>query len=134
MEIISVDKDIWVMYVKADSFPGDIGGAHQKLHAIVPFSADRKYLGISHPENGEIVYLAGAEMLKENEEEEYGLSALKLKKGNYICITVHEYMSDPLSIGRAFQQLLQQAGLDPKGYCVEWYLGDKDVRCMIRLA
>jgi hypothetical protein len=134
METISIDKNIWVMYVKADSFPSDIGGAHQKLHAIVPFSTNRRYFGISRPENDEIVYLAAAEMLREGEEEQYGLNALRLNKGNYICITVHDYMKDVLSISRAFQELLQRPGLDLQGYCVEWYLNDKDVKCMIRLA
>jgi hypothetical protein len=134
METIVLDRDMWVMYVKANSFPDDIAGAHQRLHAIVPFSANRKYFGISRPENDVIVYLAAAEMGRTGEEEEYGLNALRLNKGRYLCITVHDYMKDLLGIGKAFQQLLQQPGLDPQGYCVEWYMDDKGVTCMIRLA
>jgi hypothetical protein len=29
--------------------------------------------------------------------------------------------------------LLTQPNIDPNGYCLEWYLNGKDVRCMVRL-
>ena len=51
----------------AKSFPEGILEAHQTLHALVPYSQNRKYFGISRPENGNIVYKAAAEELIEGE-------------------------------------------------------------------
>lgn len=133
-EIITIEKDIKVFYITASSFPEGIVDAHQKLHSIVPFSIERKYLGISRPENGEIVYKAAVEESYTGEAEKYKCDTLILSKGNYISLKIHNYKQDVSSIEKAFKQLLIVPGLDPQGYCVEWYLNNEDdVRCMIRL-
>lgn len=134
METITLDKDIKVFYITASSFPEGIETAHQQLHSRVPFSTDRKYFGISRPENGVITYKAAAEELQEGEAEAFHCAALVLKKGKYISVTIKDYLQDVAGIGHAFQELLSSPGLDPQGYCVEWYFNDKDVKCMIRLA
>ena len=135
MENVIFDNDITVMYVEATSFPDGILAAHQKLHAIISYSTERKYLGISRPEKkGVISYKAGAEVLNPGEAEQFKLDTLILKKGNYACINIHDYMKDLEAIGQAFNQLTDLPNIDPQGYCVEWYLNDKDVKCMIRLA
>jgi hypothetical protein len=134
METLHIDNDIKVLYIQATSFPDGILAAHQKLHGVIPFSTERKYYGISRPENGEISYKAGAEELNPGEAEQFKLDTLILKKGNYACIDVHDYMKDLQAIGQAFTQLTDLPNIDPQGYCVEWYLSDKDVKCMIRLA
>lgn len=134
METTIIDSDIKVFYITANSFPEGILAAHQQLHALVPFSTDRKYFGISRPENGMIVYKAGAEEIKPGEAEKYHCDTMVLKKGTYVSCTIHNYMKDIPAIGNTFQELLETPGIDPNGYCVEWYINDKDVICMIRLA
>lgn len=134
METSFLEKDIKVFYVTASSFPQGVLAAHQHLHSMVPFSTKRGYFGISRPENGgEIVYKAATEETFHGEAEQYKCDTLILKKGKYIQTVVKDYTKDIQSIGRAFGKLLEQPGLDPQGYCVEWYLNDKDVKCMIRL-
>jgi len=133
MEIITLEKDIPVFYVEADSFPEGILPAHQKLHSLVPFSTQRKYFGISRPENGIIKYKAAAEEVKHGEAKEYHCPELTLKKGRYVTEIIHNYMKDIGLIEKAFQRLLTHAELDPEGYCVEWYINSMDVRCMILL-
>lgn len=134
METITLDKDIKVFYVTASTFPEGILAAHQCLHAKIPYSTERKYFGISRPENnGEVVYRAAAEEMKEGEGATLNCDTLVLEKGKYISLTVLDYMKDLSSIDKAFRQLLASPDLDPEGYCVEWYLTDKDLRCMIRL-
>ena len=134
METTTLDRDIKVFYVTAKSFPDGILEAHQKLHSLVPFSTDRKHFGISRPENGAgIVYRAAAEEIKEGEAEKLNCGTLILKKGNYLSLTINDYMKDIQSIDRSFKKLLSSPNLDPQGYCVEWYLNNKDVKCMIRL-
>jgi len=133
METIVFDKDLKVLYVSAKSYPEGIFEAHQELHRLIPFSTQRKYFGISRPENGEIGYKAAAEEMALGEAQKLGCDTLILKRGNYICLTVFEYLKDLSSIDRAFETLLTRSDLDPQGYCVEWYFNDKDVKCMIRL-
>ena len=134
METTILENNIKVFYVTATSFPDGIKEAHEKLHSLIPFSKERKYFGVSRPENNsDIVYRAAAEEMKEGEAEKLNCKTLVLKKGKYISFTVNDYMQDLSSIERAFKQLLSHPGLDPQGYCVEWYLNEKDVKCMIRL-
>ncbi|MCW3119052.1 MAG: putative transcription activator [Chitinophagaceae bacterium] len=133
MEIITITKDIKVFYITASAFPDGIMDAHQKLHELVPFSTARKYFGISRPENGVIVYKAATEEINPGEAEKLNCDELVLKRGNYICLTIKDYLNDIQSIGKAFKELLLYPDLDPNGYCVEWYLNNKDVKCMIRL-
>jgi hypothetical protein len=133
METITLDKDIQVIYVPAGSFPDGILEAHQKLHSLIPFSKERRYFGISRPENGIIKYKAAAEEIIPGEGKKINCDTLVLKKGRYISLTLKDYMKDLQSIARAFQELLKHPELNPESYCVEWYLNDKDVKCMVRL-
>ena len=134
METVFFDSDMEVMYVEASSFPDGILAAHQKLHGLIPYSDERKYFGISRPENGTITYKAAAEITNPGEAQKVNLPALTLFKGSYVCITVNDYMKNLQGIGEAFNQLIALPNIDPEGYCVEWYLNDKDVQCMVRLA
>lgn len=134
METVTIDQDIRVFYIMASSYPDGVLEAHQKLHALVPFSTARNYFGVSRPENGPIVYRAAAEEKKTGEAQSLNCDTLDLKKGRYISLLVNDFRKNPEVIGTAFEQLLLTPGLDPQGYCVEWYFNDREaVRCMIRL-
>jgi hypothetical protein len=133
IENFKLDTDIHVICVTANSFPEDVLEAHQKLHSLIPFSTERKYFGLSRPEKGVITYKAAAEEKIKGEAEKLDCETLIIKKGNYVSTVVNDYMKDVQSIGRTFQQLLATPGLAHDGYCVEWYLNDKDVQCMVRL-
>ncbi len=133
MEITKLHNDIIVFYIPAKSFPQGIQEAHQTLHGNMPFSKERKYFGLSRPENGMIRYKAAAEALAQDEPDTVKLKTMTIKKGDYISQIVLKYQEDLQSIDRAFKELLLHPGLDPQGYCVEWYLNDQDVKCMIRL-
>ena len=134
MEYFELDKDVKVLYVTASSFPDGIQEVLENIHALVPFSKNRRYYGISRPEgNKGIVYKAAAEELKPGEAELLGCETMILKKGKYYCITITDYMKDLSLIGKTFGEILSQPDLDPEGYCVEWYLDNKQVRCMVRM-
>lgn len=134
MENFEIEKDIKVLFVTAKSFPDGIVDALENIHALVPYSIKRRYFGLSRPEgNGGIVYKAAAEELNPEEAELLGCETMIIRKGKYYCITIHDYMKDLSGIGKAFDELLTQRDLDPDGYCVEWYIDNKDVKCMIRM-
>ena len=138
MEVITIEKDINVFYVTAESFPDKIMDAYQLLHSRITASNDeRMYFGISQPNpQGTIIYKAAAEELEPGEAEKYGCESFTIRKGKYICIDIKNHMSDAASIGNVFQKLIAQPGIDPKGYCLEWYRNytDPDVKCLVGLA
>ncbi|UZR96948.1 transcriptional regulator [Chondrinema litorale] len=134
MEEFILESNIKLFYIQAISFPEGVLEAHQKLHNMVPFSRDRKYFGISRPENGIIVYKAATEETFANEAEKYNCQTLLLKKGKYISIIVEHFRENPQKIKDAFDQLIKHYDLAPEGYCVEWYNNVEDtVNCFIRL-
>lgn len=133
METTTFDKDIKIFYITAASFPEGIMDAHKNLHALVPVTKNRKYFGISRPEHGVIRYKAAAEELYNGEAEKLYCDTMILKKGKYISLTISDYIKDLQSINSAFKELLSNPDIDPEGYCVEWYVTNKDVKCMIRL-
>lgn len=132
METVVVEKDINVYSITAKSFPDGILEAHQKLHAMLP-SKERRYYGLSRPENGVIVYKAAAEVVEEDKGETIDRELFVIKNGHYKCIIVSNYMEDLQGIGKAFSELIADPDIDPNGYCVEYYYNDKDVKCMVRL-
>jgi hypothetical protein len=136
MEITTINNDIKVFYLIAKSFPESVPKTYEMLHSLVSDSNDRKYFGISHPdEKGNIVYKAGTEELETGEAEKYNCETFTIKKGKYISIYIKDHMKDPSSIVEAFKKLLSNPDIDPKGYCLEWYINynDPDVNCMVGL-
>ncbi len=133
METITLNHDLKVFYTTAASFPDGIMDAYNKLHTLIPPSSGRIYYGLSRPENGIIVYKAAVEESYPGEAEKFNLDTMVIKKGNYISITLNDWVKDTTEIGRIFTTLLHHPGIDPEGYCVEWYFNEKDVKCMVRL-
>jgi hypothetical protein len=146
MESVTFEEDINIMYVEAKNFPEGIMDAHNELHKKVnekllasqrgvlsTVSENRKYFGISRPENGVIRYKAGAEEVEAGEAVRLGMKSMILKHGKYIATTLKNYLRDPSAIRRVFDKLLMDPRIDLEGYCVEWYLNDSDVRCLVRL-
>jgi predicted transcriptional regulator YdeE len=134
MEIVNLEKDIKVLFVTALIFPEGILAAWQKIDAICHSSLNRQRFGISCPDkSGRIVYNAAVEELELGEAEKFGMEAFVIKSGQYITLIAHDYTKDTQNVSKAFQQLLTHTDIDPEGYCLEWYLNEKDVRCMVGL-
>jgi hypothetical protein len=134
METFFLERDIKVFYVKASSFPDGVQEAYQKLHLLLVAPAGRRFFGISYPESpGKIIYKAAVEENYTGEGKALGCENFVIKKGKYISIYIKDFMNNIPAIGKAFQELLVDERIDPNGCCVEEYINDKDVRCMIRL-
>lgn len=133
METIQLENDIPVLFIPASSFPEGITAAHEKLHKLISSFEKRKYFGISRPENGSIIYRAAVEELYEGEAEKFQVEKLILRKGEYISIILKNYHENIQNIEVAFEKLIHYPGIDPEGYCVEWYYNERDMRCMVRL-
>jgi predicted transcriptional regulator YdeE len=134
MEKYELIENINVMYVPAVSFPEGIQSAFENLERNLPSNDDRKLFGISWPDkNGKIMYKAAAEEKYKGEGKKYGLDIFTIKKGTYISKLIKDYKKDLSQIGATFRQLLQHPELDINGYCLEWYKGNDDVLCLVKL-
>lgn len=132
MEITCISHDIKLLFLPAKTFPEGIMAAFHELRAKIPGSDVRTCYGVSRPEQGIIIYWAGVEELYPGEAEILHFETMILKKGIYVGEVIQNFMKDPGEVGCTFQKLLNQEGLDPNGYCVEWYFNETDVKCMIR--
>ena len=120
--------------MNAASFPEGLTAAHEKLHALLPKTNGRKFFGISYPQGkGKIVYTAAVEESFSGEGDQLKLEAFIVKKGKYIGSRIVNYADHIESIGKTFQKILQNPRIDPHGCCVEKYLNEKDVQCIVRL-
>ncbi len=134
MEIQNLKDDIKVFYVKAPSFPAGISDAHSKLHSLLPSTEGRKFFGISHgSQNGSIIYKAAVEESYQGEAEKYGLETFTIKRGDYISDTLVDWQKDESIVRKTFQRLLHQPNIDKNGYCLEVYVNEKDMVCMVKL-
>jgi predicted transcriptional regulator YdeE len=131
MESKLIQEDIPVFYVEASSFPTGISAAFEQLFSQLPDKSDRRIFGISRPENGKIVYRAAAEI---TDSEEFDPTQIMLiPKGEYAGVMVQNFQQDVNQVGMAFQKLTSLPSIDPNGYCIEWYQGQSDVLCLVRL-
>jgi len=134
MEKYMLDKDINVCCVTAASFPAKVEAAHQQLRALLPSAEGRHFFGISWgAATGDIIYKAAVETLYDGEAATYGCEVFVIKKGTYVSETIKNWRKDAASIGKTLMKLLENPGIDPLGYCVEVYINDTDVRCMVTL-
>lgn len=133
MDSFILGEDIRVMYVTATDFPDGVERAHIQLHAMLTEKERRRFFGISWPIDGHIVYKAACDEMEPCEAEKLGLETFTIKKGPYNSFYIKDFMEDVGSIKRAFKLLLEQHEVDPNGYCLEWYIGDNDVKCMVPL-
>jgi hypothetical protein len=134
MEKYDLVKDIVVIYVPAQSFPEGIKPAFEKLETKLASISDRDFFGISWPDkNGQIIYKAAAEEKYIGESKNYELDTFTILKGTFISELIPGYKKNISQIGALFQQLLQHPELDTNSYCLEWYKGNDDVLCLVRL-
>lgn len=135
MDIFILEKDIRIFCVTAESFPEGIMAAFHKLHSIIPSNGKRRNFGISRPDsNGKIIYKAAVEESFGGESCISGCEVFIIKSGEYISITVKDFMKNIKQIGESFKELTSHPGIDPDGWCIEIYSNENDVLCMVKLA
>lgn len=151
METYSLPHDIKVFYIVAQSFPKGIAAAHQKLHNLLPYTEGRQFFGISYPNplpatyllndrqhaatkgQSEIVYKAAVEEAYAGEAEKYGCPTCIIRKGSFLRETLIDWHLNENIVAKTFQKLLADPRIDALGYCLEVYLSETDMRCMVPL-
>lgn len=130
MEEKNIKNDITALCVTARSFPEGIVDAFEQIYSLMP-SKDRLLIGLSKPNReGNIMYKAGFELL-DGENAVTGLEEIIIPSGNYLCHSIRGFAENPFLIKNAFDELLQDARLDPNGFCLELYVKPDEVWCMV---
>ncbi len=132
MEEFTLPKEINIYTITAKSFPEDIGEVHHRLHKLLPPNTYRNSYGISRPENGKIIYKAGAEVFENENIDLKIFEPITIQSGTYISILINDFRNNLSQIDTAFKNLTSLKNIDPNGYCIEFYFNPKDVRCMIK--
>lgn len=134
MEKVIFQQDIPTLRVAATSFPAGIMQAYGKLHGVLPVQEGRQSYGISTGDaHGNVLYWAATNILDEQDQEKSGFEPFTIRKGAYASILVKDFDQDIPVVGRTFETLLTHPELDPEGYCLEIYLNDHDVQCLVKL-
>jgi hypothetical protein len=133
MEIRYLKNDVEVICVRASSFPQGVMEAHEKLAAKVSNVMERQRYGISHPSANEIVYKAAVSERYAGEAEKLKCERFTIRHGLFLAEYVHDWQKKMDQIQGIFRTLLTDPRIDPKGYCLEEYAGDHDLRCSVPL-
>lgn len=133
MENYTLHRDIHLLTVQATSFPQGVKTAFEKLLQTDPSFRTRATYGISHGSKNGIVYWAAVEEADTMEAQKHNLGSYTIRTGTYAMEHVEHYMENQSAIQQAFDRLLKHPNLDRAGECIEYYLNDEVVRCMVRL-
>ena len=134
MKRYKLPKDIKLFCIDAISFPDGILAAHQKLQSLLETIENRKFYGISYGTNeGKVIYKAGVAELFKGEGEKLGCESFIISKGEYIGETIINWKSDEQIVEKTFKKLLSDHRRDENGYCLEIYLNENDMRCLVKL-
>ena len=132
MEKYFIEKPVKVFCVTADDFPSGIKAAHERLHSLLPVTENRKFYGISRGAGkGKIIYKAATAEQYDGEAAEYNCEEFIIQAGNYVGKVLKNWRDDETVVAKTFTQLLSLPDVLPGGYCLEEYLDENDMRCMI---
>lgn len=130
MELYQQLEDIKVVGIQVNTFPLGIKEAFTSLMQI--FGTSREYYGISWMRDADqvIYYAAVTQHMTDKEMEQF--ESLIIEKGNYDMETMYEWMSKTDCIKDVFHALMQDRKPLKSRPCIEWYVSDHEMRCMIR--
>jgi hypothetical protein len=132
MDSFTFQEDVPTYSQDVFSFPGGVPEAHAMMREQLPLHERRRFFGVSwRDKDGGMVYKALAEKL--DDEADPGMETFVIRNGPYNSFYINNFPEDPNKIRKAFDVLTKQHEVDPDGYCLEWYINEHDVKCMVPL-
>jgi hypothetical protein len=132
MNTISIEKDIQLFGLKLPSFPNGIQEIFERLANMLTDGYKRDYFGISYLEDGKVTYFAMAAEKFEGEAQQDNFEKYLLPAGLYLMEEIQEWRSNTASINGVFIEMLKSQKQEQGQPCVEWYLTDTIMRCLIK--
>lgn len=133
METYHIPHNIKVFGNEVTTFPAGIGAAFDNLIRMLPATDDRPYYGISECTKNGIVYVAAALQKTEGEATKYGCKIYTVEKGDYLSVTVTDWLSKTGAIKSVFETIMKDERVDIRKPAVEIYNNDKEMLCMVKL-
>lgn len=122
--------DIILFGIEVKTFPERIKESFNILHKAL--GGHRPYYGISwFADQGIIKYYAMAAEMYADEAKNYNYETLTLQKGEYLTITVSNWLDKTDSIEKVFHELMKNKWPDRNFPCIEWYKSESEMVCMV---
>ena len=132
MENYNLDQDLKLFGVEVKTFPIGIKEAFDELIRKLSPTDDRTYYGVSECTKDGIIYIAAAAETHEGEGEKYGYDNYLVEKGEYLAVTVLDWMKKTGSIKNVFEEMFTDVRADRTKPCVEIYKNDNEMVCMVK--
>ncbi|QMU29023.1 DinB family protein [Adhaeribacter radiodurans] len=132
MEKYHLAQDVDVFGFAVETFPEGIGEAFDALQEKLPAGDNRSFYGISECTPAGIVYLATVCQKTKDEPQKYGYTPYVVEKGDYLAVTVCDWLTKTSSIKDIFTKMFTDARSDRSKPCVEIYLNDDEMLCLVK--
>jgi hypothetical protein len=133
MEIYSIENDIPVFCKRISQFPIGIKEGFDELAAKFGMQG-RAFYGISGmDESCNIIYDCAVTEKEKGEGVKNGYEPFLITKGDYLSVTLTDWMSRTDEIKVKFGELMADPRFDDTCKCVEWYISDTEMMCLVRV-
>ena len=132
MENLTLKNDLNVFGFQVKTFPEGIKEAFDTLVEMLPDGLDRSYYGLSYMQDDNVLYFATALEQYAGEAERYNCERYLIEKGDYTTQTIHDWMHKTHTIKDIFEEMLKDEIPDVQRPCIEWYVNDDEMICMVK--
>ena len=133
MENYNLATDLKVFGIPVTKFPLGIGEAFDELSKVLPNGNQRPYYGVSECTKQGIVYKATTLEMFDGEGKKYGYDDYLVEKGEYLAVTVFDWIKKTDSIKSVFEEMFKDDRSDRSKPCVEIYKSDTEMVCLVKV-
>ncbi|HZJ60088.1 MAG TPA: hypothetical protein VFD24_07410 [Chitinophagaceae bacterium] len=134
METYDLKKDLKVFGKEVKTFPQAVKEAFSSLLNMIPDGFKRSYYGLSYMDDkGKMVYIATAEEKDEGEAEKYNCERYTVEKGEYLAVTLDDWLKKVDCIKDIFHEMMEDDRADKTRPVVEWYKTETEMLCLVRM-
>lgn len=92
----------------------------------------RDCYGIVTKEEEAMVYYAGMSPLPADNDRPNTLKTYEILAGSYAMIRISDWNQNLLHIGPTFDQILKSGLVNPSSPCIEYYISENELYCMVQ--
>jgi DinB superfamily len=133
MQLYNQPNELSVFGHQVQTFPSGIKEAFGDLMKMTD-RYSRSYYGLSQMNaDNKILYWATAEEKFAGEAEKFNYERYFIAKGNYLAVTVHNWLIQTDCIKDVFHDMMQDERADTTKQCIEWYKSDDEMICLLQI-
>jgi len=132
MNSITFQNDLHVCGLEVISFPEGISETFDTLVQAVPGGFTRSFFGVSFMRDQKMVYVACFEKKPSEVISALPLTNLTIEKGTYLAEPIKDWRSKTRTLNQVFRKMLAHEQADHTKPCVEWYLNEYEMMCLVK--